>query len=247
MKRIHRIGIAVAFAAAVAALPAASGEDGNGQAGEREIAYSWTIEGHYPQTGNGAVDERIKKWVTDTVEASMEDASTSYGPDFGWEGHKQFYRANVRHVLSRPGPGAVSVVFYYNSLYSLQAHSMTAVEALNLRTDGGSIAFDDLFADPDAALKILAEASEKFIRAKIRKENPEYFGDGGADDGVFFMDGFEPTRDNYETLGLEPDGVRVYFQLYQILPFALGISEVPVSLETLAPVGPNPEIWPGAR
>lgn len=246
MRQIYRIGVAAAFAAVFAAFPAGSGEEGTGQAGEREIAYSWTIEGRYPQTGNEAVDEQIREWVSDTVETSMRDASTSYGPDFGWEGHKQSYQAHVRHVLTRPGPGAVSVVFFYNSLYSLQAHSMTVVEALNLRPDGGNIAFNDLFADPEAALEILAEESEKYVKAKIRKENPEYFEDGGTGESVFFMDGFEPTRENYETLALEPEGVRVYFQLYQILPFALGISEVPVPLETLAPAGPNPEIWPGA-
>jgi hypothetical protein len=232
-----------AFLIIFASLPALRAADAGGDGDAREVAYSWEISGQYPHTGIAPVDERIKAWVTDAVKASMAEASESYGPDFGQEGRKQSYRTRLEHGVSRPGPGAVSVAFFRHSFQSLQAHPMTAVATVNLRNDGTELSLDDLFDDPDLALQILAREAEAYIRRETKRAHPGYFDGDGS---VFFEDGFEPTRENYATLALEPDGARVYFQLYQVLPYALGIPEAPVALDKLAPAGPNREIWPNA-
>ncbi|MDR0362550.1 MAG: RsiV family protein [Planctomycetota bacterium] len=210
----------------------------------RDIAYSWSIDGGYPHTGIPAVDEKLTDWLVNLVKATMAEAAESYLPDLGYEGHVQSYEANLRHAVTRPGPEVVSVVFFAWRHYSLQAHPMTDITTVNLRLCGDELTLDDMFDDPEAALRIIAKESESTLRKKVREERPECFEDGESD--AFLADGFEPARDNYENLGLEPDGVRVYFPLYQVLPYALGIRNVSVTLDKLAPAGPRKDIWPKA-
>ena len=56
-------------------------------------------------------------------------------------------------------------------------------------------------------------------------------------------DGTVPVAENFSALALVPGGVRVYFQPYQVAPWAAGAQRVFIPLEKLAPAGPLRLLW----
>ena len=66
---------------------------------------------------------------------------------------------------------------------------------------------------------------------------------GGGRVDSMIHDGTEPLADNFSALALVPGGVRVYFQPYQVAPWAAGTQRVFIPLEKLAPAGPLHLLW----
>ena len=66
---------------------------------------------------------------------------------------------------------------------------------------------------------------------------------GGGRVDSMIHDGTEPLADNFSALAMVPGGVRVYFQPYQVAPWAAGTQRVFIPLEKLAPAGPLHLLW----
>jgi ABC-type nitrate/sulfonate/bicarbonate transport system ATPase subunit len=56
-------------------------------------------------------------------------------------------------------------------------------------------------------------------------------------------EGTEPVIENFSSLALTPKGICVYFQPYQVAPWAAGAQNVTVPLEALAEAGPLLRLW----
>lgn len=193
-----------------------------------------SVDMYYPFFDNAAVDESVKafvdkqaaeyeKEVQDAVEPGEEPPS-SYGM---WE-MTGFY------TLEKPCPDIVSITFNIYS-YSGGAHGNLVINCLNYNLKSGKqIDFADLFKDPEKALLIMSEYSSKKLKADLGED---------ADDDMI-QSGTTPDINNFSNLSLVPQGLFIEFQPYQVGPWSIGAQRVEMTLETLAPAGPEPGIWP---
>lgn len=210
--------------------------------GKASLSYDWAIKAEYPTFDSQAVNKLVQEWMNDHVEAYLADGVTmvSADPEFptgSWE-------ADIDYELSKVSDRYASVVFStFVSPYGA-AHPMRYLDVLNLDLAKGSqLSLEDLFADPDKAVAIMSEQTPSLLIEYLRDSHPGSFPED-SDKTFFFEEGWTPDRENYDLLGLEPGGVRVYFQLYQVVPYAFGMPNILVPLEQLKPAGPNKEIWP---
>ena len=232
---LYRMLLAAAMLAALFGAGAGAQEEG-------KLAYAWRAEAKYPVFGDERLDRKVRGWVEKRIGQLMDEVKDSATADYegSWE-------AGLSYELSRPSAKAVSVAFIIYTYPSGAAHPSSATEILNLSTETGRELFlGDLFDDPDKALAIFAEHAPELVGALFKTENPKDFPDGMSDE-YFFEEGFLPTRENYANLSLTPEGVRVHFRQYQILPYVFGMPAPLFSLALLAPAGPNPDIWPAGE
>lgn len=243
IKARHVAGCLLLLAICLGMLAAALRPVNAGEAERKTLKHRWTIDAAYPQFGDDKIDAAIREWlestITDIMEQSKGEAITMRTEAFNENGidYKEF----------QPSDDAVSVAFTVFTYPSGAAHPMTAITTRNyLRGSGKPLTLDDTFAKPDLALEILSQHAKANVKAYLKKNYPDAFenDDYSMLDEDWFMDGTAPTRDNYDTLVLEPGGVRVYFQLYQVLPYVFGLVNYFVPVEDLEAAGPNGKIWP---
>lgn len=191
---------------------------------------------YYPVVGNAAIDANLKKFAEDMADSyekylaetyeEVEDKPDSYG---NWEETGFF-------TVERPNPDVISIMFNVYS-YTGGAHGGLLIDVQNYDLKSGKrLELKDLFADPDKAIAILSQISALKLRETLGEDAEE----------EMINEGTAPEPDNFANLSLLPDGVAVEFQPYQVGPWAIGQQHVNVSLEELAPAGPNPSIWPKA-
>lgn len=200
----------------------------------------WRVDVEYPQLGDNEVDKRIADWLERFINETMADAAVvSVSPDF--EGEE--WTMAVTYEKAQPSRRVVSLVFDIYTGSSRAAHPMSVVRVLNFDMDNSrELRLDDLFLNPEAALEIMAQNAPRLVADGIKEMFPEQFPSGVGED-AWFKEGFEPRRENYAALAIEPDGVRVYFQKYQVLPYVFGIVEAHFPLSLLEPAGPNHSYW----
>lgn len=55
--------------------------------------------------------------------------------------------------------------------------------------------------------------------------------------------GTAPELDNYNSIALIPNGIRIFFQPYQVAPWSAGPQQVDITLEELNKAKPTKKIW----
>lgn len=232
----------VAVAALVfAATPGVGAEEGKAKVGKLEHRINMDVE--YPVTGQAKVDRIIQDWLEKRLEKTVESfTGVVLDPDI--DETSVTLSAGFREV--KPSARAVSYIFDVYSYPWRAAHPMSYAHVLNIDLDKREqVKFEDVFAHPKRALKIMAEKAPEAVRKDLAERLPDRFKDGvpGFNELGMFMEGFDAKSDNYAAFSLEPNGVRVIFQLYQVLPYVYGKPEAFFSLEELAEAGPNLGLW----
>ena len=238
---LQATAIAIAIIAFTAA-PAGAGEE------KMTMSHRWLVEAEYPRFGDEKVDEAVQEWLNKHIEDTIADAKDYVDVSFTEE--EAYFNVGVTYETFRPSDEAVSILFIVFSYSSRAAHPSARAEALNFLIGNPSpLGLDDLFAEPLKALEIMSDSAKSLVREYLvaniddisEKEMAEILDDG------WFEEGSAPTRDNYLTLVLDPRGVKVRFQQYQVLPYIFGMPEFLVTLDKLAPAGPNEEVWPKTK
>ena len=229
--------IIAAYVIAVVAGGAARAED------RVKAKCQWTIEAEYPKFGNEKVDEAIQKWLEESIAGTMRSAADLVDllePEYS-------VGMEVEYDTVRFSPEVVSVAFTTHIFPYRAAHPSADIAVLNLSpVSGALLSLDDLFKDPDMALGIFSECARSAVAEELAeefKEEPDMNVEELTTDD-WFKNGSAPTRENYSTFAVEADGIKVYFQQYQILAYAFGMRVAHIPLEKLAPAGPNEKIWP---
>lgn len=234
--------LAVALLAALLFSVSAGAEETSAPGDRLTVRNSWEIDAAYPAMPNEATGETVRQWLEKLLDDLMEEqkgalVSQSF-PEYSWT-------ATIDYEMIKPSDNAISIVFTSVGYSKGAAHPMTTMAALNLDAATGAILTPgDLFADPDAALDIFAARAQGYALEYLKK----YAGDPDdytLDGDFWFVEGFERDWDNYACLALEPGGVRVIFQRYQVAPYALGNPEAFFPLSVLEPAGPSEKVWPG--
>ena len=55
--------------------------------------------------------------------------------------------------------------------------------------------------------------------------------------------GTAPEAENFSSFALTPEGIRIFFQPYQVAPWAAGSQVVDIPLDALADAGPRLSLW----
>lgn len=213
---------------------------GASRAGEEaKMEFEWKVAATYPKFGDEKIDAQVVTWLQKYIADSVDEVKDGVLPEMAGS-----WKMDTSHEVTRPSDRVVSIVFTSYMYPFMAAHPMSYRAALNLSiADGRQLQLNDLFEHPDKALAIFAEHAPGLLTDLLKEEQAgRLTGDIGPD--FFFKEGLAPTAENYDCLGLEPEGVRVHYQVYQILPYVFGSLAPLFPIELLEPAGPNREIWP---
>ena len=178
----------------------------------------------YPAFGIDTVDEDIRLWV-ESIAATFERELTA---GFGNSEDLEKYELSCSYEVSRPSADAVSVLFEIWT-YTGGAHGNLDLITLNYSfITGQRLTLVDIFEDVDKALALMSATSRDVLMRRL----------GGGVGEQMILDGTEPDVNNFSSLSLDPDGVRIHFQPYQVAPWAAGAQSVSMPLEQLAPARP---------
>ena len=189
----------------------------------------------YPVIGHAAVDEDVRRWVNSIADTFETEMSSLFRDSeaLGETLDMSRYALHGSYSVLRPSQEAVSLVFEIWT-YTGGAHGNLDVIPLTYSLlSGQRLGLVDIFENVDKALEIMSAVSRKELATRL----------GGGRVDSMIHDGTEPLADNFSALALVPGGVRVYFQPYQVAPWAAGTQRVFIPLEKLAPAGPLHLLW----
>lgn len=185
----------------------------------------------YPMLGRKDVDRDVAGWVeriASTFETELAPLSLQFQ-----EEERPPCELMGSYTLTRPSARALSLVFEIWT-YTGGAHGNLDVIPLNYSLlSGQRLGLVDIFENVDKALEIMSSKSRRELAVRL----------GGGRVDSMILEGTEPVTDNFSALALVPGGVRVYFQPYQVAPWAAGTQRVFISLEELAEAGPLRLLW----
>jgi len=187
------------------------------------------IKVSYPRTSQLVIDEHIALWakkLTDSFKNGIDDLDDM-------ELSHIEYTLNATYEISRPSPAVISISFNV-AMYTGGAHGNTEITTLNYNLETGALlSLEDIFSDPDEALKLMSEFSQQELPAKLK----EYL------NARMLKDGTLPILENYSSLSLVPNGIIIHFQYYQVAPYVAGQKNIFMPLHMLTKAQPNLVIW----
>ena len=137
------------------------------------------------------------------------------------------------YAIAAPSPAGLSLTFEIWT-YTGGAHGNLDVLTLNYSLlTGQRLGLVDLFEDPDAALQIMSAWAYKKLSQRL----------GGMRQEQTLRMGLTPVPENFASLTLVLEGVRMNFQPYQVAPWAAGAQKVTIPLEELQPARPLLRLW----
>lgn len=233
MKMMMGIALAAVLVTGVGTASAA-------EVGSHALKAGVNVEAGYPSFGHDIIDTRIRDWLeailADAVRNMTEVVVSPDIDDFTSE-------VQVGYRLVQASERMATVVFSTYTYPARAAHGLTRIDTLNFDLDDGEMAtFEDCFDRPEEALEIMSSNARRLVNENFEKNVSGELADVLADDG-WFSEGFAPTRDNFAAFIVEPGGMRIVFQQYQVLPYVFGLPEAFFPLELLASAGPRLEYW----
>lgn len=188
----------------------------------------------YPSVGSKQIDGDIRQWVTgiaSAFEQSCSGAGLSAGS--GLDGERPPYELWASYSVTAPSPTGLSITFEVWT-YTGGAHGNLDVMTLNYSLlTGQRLGLVDLFEDPDLALNLMSEWSYNELSRRL----------GGMRQEQMLRTGLNPVPENFASLTLTPQGVRINFQPYQVAPWAAGAQKVNMPLDQLLAARPLLSIW----
>ena len=186
----------------------------------------------YPSLGVKGVDSDIRQWVTSIANAF--DSSFDNDQDIFHDNHSTPELWGSYSITS-PSTKAVSVTFEIWT-YTGSAHGNLDIITLNYNTlTSQRLGVVDIFEDPDAALSIMSSLAYKELSKRL----------GGLRQEHMLRADLATVPENFASLTLTPQGLRVNFQPYQVAPWAAGAQRVDIPLDALRPARPLLLLWGG--
>lgn len=192
----------------------------------------------YPKTGNPAVDKIVYDRVTRDAREFFDEVAKQKRDGASDEELKNWRRYS-NYKISRPSPNIINIVFGFGGYQGGRAPWYYKESLYFHLPDGKQLGFNDLFDDPQMALKLMSAWSRKHLEGLLIKQ-------GVAPNKIKsererFAEGTAPTRENFSTLTLRPDGIDIHFGYYQVR-----VGENPdtyMPLRELKKAGPKAQIW----
>ncbi|WP_294447944.1 DUF3298 and DUF4163 domain-containing protein [uncultured Mailhella sp.] len=132
---------------------------------------------------------------------------------------------------SMHGNGKVTGMLWKAYQYTGGAHGNLLVFSRNyVSSDGKPVGLHDIFRKPEKALALMSELTRKKL---LEQELPWDMVEGGT----------TPEEENFNTFLLEENGLTVYFNPYQVGPWAAGVVTVTLPLSALSEAQPVMSFW----
>ena len=197
--------------------------DGNQAVGQTKSIVNddkeYAVSIHYPITGISEIDRVIEQEIYRKIE-EFENKKIGYQalePDVSssiWIDYESYIKGDI-----------ISVVFYTEENFSALAHPLECVDTLVFEiTSAKQLSLGDIFKSDD--FSILAELTKEQFAENLDVKSQM--------DTELFLNGTEPTEQNYQHFALKEDGLAVYFEKYQILPGYFGIQSVTIPYDSLS-------------
>lgn len=184
------------------------------------------IEIHYPEPGQERINADILAWAIQLADSFESDYAEEALP-------RMPYELKASYSLTRPSSKALSVIWEVSS-YTGGAHgNLDLVTSSYLTETGDPLALYDVFEDLDTALQLMSAYSYRQLSETL----------GAMRNEEMLRNGTTPDADNFASIALTPEGVRVFFQPYQVAPWAAGLQKVDIPLEELLDAGPRLSLW----
>lgn len=213
---------------------------------------------NYPSFGHRNVDADIRAWV-ETIAATFQThldtdvLATGSDPenlDFAIERFLQDDDLNSEeaykeieknsnfelwgtYTVSRPSDAAISVTY---ELWNYTNNDTGNLDIITLNynlLNGQRLNFVDIFEKPDVALQLMSSWARNQLSGRL--------GEGSR--SSMLHSGTEPLLDNFSSITLTPEGLRINFQPWQVAPWAAGIQKVDMPLEELMSAAPLLALW----
>jgi hypothetical protein len=213
------------LALCLVSLPAWGAEEGvvDKEITVKEAALKVSVR--YPVLNMAAIDADILDWARQTA--------ASFVSEFSETPRRHEYELKATYRIVRASPKVVSVVWDVWT-FTGGAHGNLDIVAFIYDSDAGQpLELRDLFADEQGALNLLSSLTYARL--------PEMLGDMADEDMIKV--GTSPDLDNFACVVPTPEGVRVFFQPYQVAAFAADLQEVEISLQELQDAGPRRAYW----
>ncbi len=184
------------------------------------------IRVHYPETGNAKVDADVAEWARQLVDTFQ----TTYGeePDLGVP-----YELESTYSTTHASPSVLSIIWKTAS-YTGGAHGNLEISTTTYDMKTGSlIDLYDVFGNLDIALDQMGRYSAKVLARSL--------GDMYNED--MLRSGTAPEAENFSAFALIPAGIRIFFQPYQVAPWAAGPQTVDIPLDALPGSDPRLSLW----
>lgn len=197
---------------------------------------------NYPSFGRPGMDRDIREWVAGLADAFAThldmDSALLRSNDDG-TGDKDGSSDNGNGVFELwgsyevgwPSGNAVSITF---ELWNYAGSPRGNMDILTLNyslLSGQRLGLVDIFDNPDLALELMSRQARLGLEKRL----------GGS--SWHMREGTAPLAENYSSLSLLPDGLRINFQPFQVAGGNAGAQHVDVPLELLMPAGPMLELW----
>ena len=200
-----------------------------------------TININYPSFGHAAIDADIRDWATGIADAFENHfdgtvlAPIAVPEDADMELDNKAEPAPVSldlqgsYTVSRPSGNAVSITFELWNYTGGPSGNMDIITLNYSLITGQRLDLVDLFELPETALHLMSTFSRREL--------------GKTMGGQRLLNGTEPLPENFASLTLTPEGIRIHFQPYQVAGWEMGAQEVDMPLAELATAGPLLTLW----
>ncbi len=173
---------------------------------------NYIIDIHYPQTQIQIIDDNIYDHIEKQIKEFKEAVSIP-SPN----GAKTTLMINYKTVFNQED---VLSIKFETEAYTGGAHPSHLIWTKNfIVSDQAEIPFDHVITN-DLMLKTIADYSLKYFKDQKLEYN-------------LFEEGFEPKKENYQVFNLTKDTIVIYFNEYQIAPYAAGNFSIEIPYEVL--------------
>lgn len=185
---------------------------------------SYSIKAFIPVTGNHTIDAEMLNWVEQRMATFAKEALEHGRPDGN----------NVLHIHTEYEATAYTFSFVLHCYEFLGGvHGNLRLTSRIYTKEGVLIDINDIFPNPSAALKELSTLSRANLTVSL-----------GAHLSTRMLDhGTQPTLQNFQVIALAPQGIYIFFEPYQVAPWAAGVRHVYIPLCELDAISFNQAYW----
>lgn len=172
----------------------------------------YIVDVQYPIFEKTLIDAQINAFITEEIDAFRDLATEDPGVV------SEPYRLWITYEVIRNDDQVISVKFN-DSFHTGGAHPNHVVQTFLFDTTrGSSIALEELF-DDETYLERLSQISRDQLSNSQQLEEV---------DQAFITEGTEPTELNFSSFGVTDESLIIYFEPYQVAPYAYGEQQVEI-------------------
>lgn len=186
---------------------------------EMNEQHKYKIKVYYPISGYKNLNNKIKSLIYDNIIEFKKMTKNDYIQE------NMYYDLYINYD-EYMYKNYISYVFYIET-YTGGAHPAHFVHTINYDTDNNRfIVIDDLIKKDEHILDRLSKIS----RDKLLLSG-KFNGNGYVMD--MFNDGTSPKKDNFKNFTFTNEGLKIFFDYYQIAPYYMGMSEIIIPYDKL--------------